>query len=187
MNPLKIPFTPLHQVGRMTNDTAAALGKWFALLNGLRPWHCVSCNAMLVSRLTVEHGEEIAAAANGGRPALRKGDDAGDVITADYGIIEITHNIVDGGIAIRECGETVFRIDPERGTVEGRWSGWIVTLAALPASWKNALAGPAEGICIDRARSAAGRVHPRLALADRSVQFGFGQQSADPRQWVLRR
>jgi hypothetical protein len=111
--------------------TDPAVGKWLALLNRLRSRHCVSCNAMLVLMLTVEHAEEIAATANGGRQVLRKGDKDGAVVVADYGIIEIAGDLADGGITIRECGETVFMIDPKRGPVEGRWGAWIITLAAI--------------------------------------------------------
>jgi hypothetical protein len=125
-------------------DTTAALGKWFALLNGLRPRYCVSCNAMLVLILTVEHAEEIAATANGGRPVLRPGDDAGDIVVADYGVIEIT-NELGGAITVRECGETILRIDPESGPVEGRWGAWIVTLAAIARQLEERFARPGRG------------------------------------------
>jgi hypothetical protein len=112
-------------------DTAGALGKWFALLNGLRPRHCVALNVLLVLMLTVEHAEEIVVAANGRRPALRKSDDYGAVVVADYGIIEITKDTDGDGVTARESGETVFMIDAKRGPVEGRWAASIVTLAAI--------------------------------------------------------
>jgi hypothetical protein len=126
-------------------DRAEARGKWFALLDELRRHPCVSCNAMLVLMLTVEHAEAIATAANGGRPVLREGEDAGNLIVADYGMIEITQDMAGGAITVRECGETVFAIDPERGPVAGRWGAWIVTLAAIAQQLEERFGRPGRG------------------------------------------
>jgi hypothetical protein len=131
-SPTAIMANSLGDPGRRMNNAppaaTQALGKWFAMLDRLRPQHCVSCNAMLVLMLTAK---EIAAAANGGRSVLRTGGDAGEIVIADYGVIEITQDRAGGDITIRECSEIVFRVDPERGPVAGRWGSWIVTLAAI--------------------------------------------------------